>query len=96
MLGQWQLLAAYGWSGKVKGLSFGNDETRARAFTIGAKHFLSKRTGVYVSLNQYRNEGNAWGDFSGNGMSSAPGGALSAANRGADPRIIAAGVMHNF
>jgi predicted porin len=96
MLGQWQLLAMYGWSGNVKGLSISNDQTRARAFTLGAKYFLSKRTGIYVSLNQFRNERNAWGDFVGAGNSSATGGALRANNRGADPRIIAVGVMHNF
>jgi predicted porin len=101
MLGQWQLMAQYAWSGKVTGLSVNNSDTRAKAWTLAAKYFLSKRTGVYLSLNQTRNEDNAWADAnSGGGYSSgaqAPSNSgLSAGNRGADVRIIAVGIHHNF
>jgi predicted porin len=99
MLGQWQLMAQYGWSSKVKGLTgaVGNDDTEVKAYTLAVKYFLSKRTGVYLSLNGTRNEDNAWGDAtSGGGMSSGPGGTLTAANRGADIRIIGLGFHHNF
>jgi len=97
MMGQVQLLAQYLWSAKLKGLSVSNDDTQLKSWTLAAKYFLSKRTGVYASYIQVKNEANAWGDISGGGYSSGPGtGALSAANRGADPRIIAVGVMHNF
>jgi predicted porin len=97
MLGQWQLMAQYAWSGKVTGLSVGNNDTRAKAWTLAAKYFLSKRTGVYASLNQTRNEDNAWADAnSGGGYSTAGGTGLGVANRGADIRIIAVGIHHNF
>jgi predicted porin len=99
MLGQWQLMAQYAWSGKVTGLSgpLGSDNTRAKAYTLAAKYFLSKRTGVYASLNATRNEDNAWADAnSGGGYSSASGTGLGVGNRGADTRIIAVGLHHNF
>ena len=35
----------------------------------------------------------AWADHTGGGVTSGP---LTVANRGADPRIIGVGVMHNF
>jgi len=97
MMGQWQLMAQYAWSTKVDGLSggtIGNDQTRAKAWTLAAKYFLSKRTGVYVSWNETDNENNAWADAnSGGSVSSGP---LSAGNRGADIRMIAVGIHHNF
>jgi predicted porin len=97
MLGQWQLLAQYAWSGKVTGLSVDNSDTEAKAYTIAAKYFLSKRTGVYVSFNETKNEANAWADaFSGGGMSSANSTGLGVANRGADVRILGVGFHHNF
>ena len=80
MLRQWQLLATYGLSSKAKGLAFGNEQTAATGITVAAKYFLSKRTGVYVSFNQFRNEQNAWADLSGGALSSATGGALTAAS----------------
>jgi len=94
MLGQWQLMAQYAWSDKVDGLTISNDQTRAKAWTLAAKYFLSKRTGVYVSWNETDNENNAWADAnSGGNISSGP---LSSANRGADIRMIAVGIHHNF
>jgi predicted porin len=97
MLGQWQLMAQYAWTGKVTGLSIDNSDTEAKSWTIAAKYFLSKRTGVYVSLNQTKNEANAWADAnSGGGMSSAGATGLGVANRGADIRLIGVGFHHNF
>ena len=94
MLGQWQFLAQYGKWDKIKNLTLDPGDTDAQGFTLAAKYFLSKRTGVYASFNQIKNKDNAFYDFSNGGSSSNPGTAL--ANRGADPRIIALGVMHNF
>jgi hypothetical protein len=37
-----------------------------------------------------------WGDYLGQALSSAPGGALTPARAGADPRILAVGVVHTF
>jgi len=93
MLGQWQLMAQYAWTAKIDNITV-TDQTRAKAWTLAAKYFLSKRTGVYVSWNQTRNENNAWADAnSGGNISSGP---LSAGNRGADIRLIAVGIHHNF
>jgi predicted porin len=98
MLGQWQLIAQYMFTGKVKGAGAAvEDNSKTKGYTLAAKYFLSKRTGVYFSFNQYTNESNAFIDFGTGGcLSSAAGCHLSAAQAGADPRIIALGVMHNF
>ncbi|OGA64224.1 MAG: hypothetical protein A3G81_25155 [Betaproteobacteria bacterium RIFCSPLOWO2_12_FULL_65_14] len=103
MLGQWQLIGQYAWTGKVSGLAAGGDNTRIKAYTLAAKYHLSKRTGVYASLSQIRNEARAIGDWGAGGQSSASLnggpfalGSLTSASAGADPRIIAVGIMHNF
>jgi predicted porin len=98
MLGQWQLLAQYAWTGKLEGITT-TDQTRTRGFTVAAKYFLSKRTGAYVSFTGIKNEGNAIGDLTGGGYSTTGASGsqgLPAGSRGADPRIMAIGVMHNF
>ena len=94
MLGQWQFIAQYGHWGKIKDLTVDPGNTDAAVYTVAAKYFLSKRTGVYLSFNQIKNKDNAWYDFSNGGSSSIN--STSVGNRGADPRIIALGVMHNF
>jgi predicted porin len=94
MFGQLQVIAQYANFGKVKGLTTDPGNTEARGFTLAGKYFLSKRTGVYASWNQIDNKDNAWWDISNGGSSSRA--TTSVANRGADPRIIAVGVMHNF
>lgn len=96
MMGQWQLLAQYAWSSKIQGLTVDPGQTRTKGYTIAAKYFLSKRTGVYGSFNAVRNENNAWGDLSGGGFSSAGATGLGSAHAGADMRNMAIGVMHNF
>jgi len=96
MLGQWQLIAQYAKFGKIKDLTNDPGGTDAQGYTLAAKYFLSKRTGVYASFNQLKNKENAWWDISNGGSSSAAGANLTITNRGADPRIIAVGVMHNF
>jgi predicted porin len=92
MIGPWQLLAQYGWTSKVKGLTGADTgNTQVKGITLGGKYFLSKRTGVYVTYNKITNQSNAFADYGGGiGMT------LVAANEGADPRVIAVGVMHNF
>jgi predicted porin len=101
MLGQWQLLAQYAWTGKLEGVNgaLGSADSRTKGFTIAAKYFLSKRTGAYASFSAVRNEANAIGDLTGGGYSSTGSSGsqgLPAASRGADPRILGIGVMHNF
>jgi predicted porin len=97
MLGQWQLLAQYAHFGKLKNLTVDPGSTDAQGYTLAAKYFLSKRTGVYASFNQIKNKENAWWDISNGGSSSSGAtGNTTVLNRGTDPRIMAVGLMHNF
>jgi predicted porin len=93
MMGQVQLLAQFYRANDVKVGGSEVSDSEVSAWTFGAKYFLSKRTGVYASLNLIRNGDMAWADHTGGAYTSGP---LTAANRGADPRILAVGVMHNF
>lgn len=95
MFGQWQVIAQYAKFAEIKNLTVDPGGTDAQGYTLAAKYFLSKRTGLYASFNQVKNKENAWWDMS-NGGSSSANTALAVANRGADPRIIAVGLMHNF
>ena len=95
MLGQWQLIAQYANWGKLKGVADASN-TDAQGFTLAGKYFLSKRTGVYASFNEIKNKDRAFWDLSNAGYSSATGGALPVTSAGADPRMFAVGVMHNF
>jgi predicted porin len=94
---QFQLFGGYGRTGDVKNSS-GLQDTKSSIFTLGLRYNLSKRTGVYVDYGQIRNERNNYLDWTIGGLSSAtgPGGSLTAANAGADPRIFGMGIMHNF
>ena len=94
MFGQWQVIAQYAMFGKIKDLTNDPGATDAQGFTLAAKYFLSKRTGVYASFNQIKNKENAFYDISNGGSSSVA--STAVANRGFDPRIMAVGVMHNF
>jgi predicted porin len=96
MMGQWQFIAQYAMFDKIKNLSVDPGATDAQGYTLAAKYFLSKRTGLYASFSQIKNKENAFWDMSNAGFSSAPGAVLSNGNRGADPTVFALGVMHNF
>jgi predicted porin len=93
MIGQVQLLAQFYKANDVKVGGSEVDDSDVTAYTLAAKYFLSKRTGVYLSFNAIRNGDFAWADHTGGAYTSGP---LSAATRGADPRILALGIMHNF
>ena len=94
MAGQWQLLAQYAWSSSVSGATGADvSGTKFNGTTLGAKYHLSKRTGVYATLNTVKNGSNQYADLSGGGYSSGP---LTATHEGADVRIIGLGMMHNF
>ena len=96
MFGQLQVIAQYANFGEIKNLTTDPGNTEAQGYTLAAKYFLSKRTGVYVSYSKLENKDNAFWDISNAGFSSASGGVLTNANRGADPQVFALGVMHNF
>ena len=95
MFGNLQGMAQYGTLGDVSGCGVANgcSNTGAKAYLVAAKYHLSKRTGVYVSYTQIKNESNQIADYNGGNMGVAPTGTLPA---GADPKIFAVGVMHNF
>jgi predicted porin len=97
MLGPWQFLAQYYQSTDVD-FSIGGElaDSSTTGYTLAAKYFLSKRTGVYVSYNHAKNDTNQFADFSGGGISSAGAGGLPLTSAGADVTIMAIGVMHNF
>ena len=97
MIGQWQILAQYYNGDEVDSSIAGDlDETDVQGWTFGVKYFLSKRTGVYASYHNVKNGDLAFADLNGAGMSSSSSGTLPATSAGADVKIFAVGVMHNF
>lgn len=70
--------------------------TNAVQWMVGARYTLSKRTNVYATYNAARNASNYNLDYAVAGMSSAAAGGLAATSSGADPRVWAIGMMHNF
>jgi predicted porin len=72
------------------------DDTGANQVTLALRYIFSKRTHAYVSYNKIDNEKNYNQDFNGASLTArgAPGSSLQAT--GADPTIIAVGLMHNF
>ena len=95
MFGNLQGMAQIGTIGDAKGcaVSANCDNTGAKAWLVSAKYHLSKRTGVYASYTKLSNESRHINDYNGGNMGVAARGALPA---GADPRIFAVGVLHNF
>lgn len=96
--GNLQVLAAHGRAGNVSGntgVALTGD-SKSRQTMIGARYFLSKRTTVYGTYNTTSNGDMNWNDYAAAGYSSAGAAGLAAANRGADPKVVAIGVMHNF
>jgi predicted porin len=76
------------------------DNTGANQVTLALRYIFSKRTHAYVSYNKIDNETNYNQDFNGAALTARAGtsAALTAAAQavGADPTIIAVGLMHNF
>ena len=98
--GNIQALAEVGKVQKAKGCSVSAncDNTESTGLMVAGRYLFSKRTAAYASYNRITNKDNATWDTSGGGQSSASasGGFLPAGSAGADPRIIALGVIHNF
>ncbi len=114
--GNVQALAQFGQGGKVSGCTETAattcDNTKTRAFMLGGRYNMSKRTAVYLTWNQITNQSNANMDYVGGSITSAnngvpavsatssglatPVGGVPATSAGADPRIIALGVWHQF
>src|SRR6266581_1016124 len=97
--GTFQALAEFGKIQKATGCSgTGCDSTGATGIMVAGRYLMSKRTALYASINKIRNDNNATFDASGGGISSASasGGFLPAGSAGADPQVVAVGVIHNF
>ncbi len=99
MFGNIQALAQYGQLGKVTGCTIAGacDSTEARAYMVGGRYLVSKRTALYATYNVVTNKANQTLDYVGGGISSAPNvGLLPGIAPGADPKILALGIIHNF
>jgi predicted porin len=98
--GNVQVMAQYGQLGDLKSCDSdaapGNiacGDSSARAYMVGLRYFLSKRTWVYASYNGVSNKSNQFADYTNAGYTSVGGGTLP---YGADPQVWAAGILHNF
>jgi predicted porin len=92
IFGPIQALAMYGKLNKATGC--GNtacDNLEATSYMVGAKYLLSKRTGAYFTYNATTNKSNQTLDYTAAGITNA-----NTLPAGADPKIFALGVIHNF
>jgi len=89
--GGWMAHGQYAKVGNIKGTSAGEQAgTGAKAYTLGATKSVSKRTHFYGALHSITNEANAAYNMTGGNYASA-----TSAN-GADIKMIALGMQHNF
>ncbi len=100
-MGNTQLLGQYARASNASGMTGATTgSSDIRQWMLGAKYNLSKRTGMYVTYNRIQNAELAFSDYAGGGYTSsqnaAGAGTLGVQQRGADPTVIAVGVMHNF
>ena len=80
-------------AGAVAGVSGSTcDATESTSYMVGARYLLSKRTAAYVTYNKTTNKANAAADYTAAAYTANPG----AFPVGADPRVWAIGLMHNF
>ena len=64
---------------------------------VGGRYLVSKLTALYATYNVVTNKANQTLDYVGGGISSAPNvGLLTGIAPGADPKILALGIIHNF
>lgn len=96
VFGNIQPLAQYARSNKETGCSPSTgtgrcDDTESNSIMVGARYLLSKRTAAYVTYNKTTNKDNAALDYTSAGYN-----ALASIPAGADPRIWAIGILHNF
>lgn len=91
--GNFQALAMAGKLQKATGCGpvGGCDNTEATSFMVGGRYLLSKRTATYVTYNRTTNKDNQTIDYTAASMTSA-----NPLPAGADPKILALGVIHNF
>jgi predicted porin len=99
LFGNVQALAMYGklnsarGCGALNGTANGCAGTDATAYMVGVRYLLSKRTSAYLTYNKVTNGSNQISDYTNDGYTAAPAAGIGA---GADPRVLAVGLMHNF
>ena len=71
-------------------------DTDATAFMVGGRYLLSKRTWVFASYNQVNNQVNNFADFTGGSITSVAGNGTPLYPMGADPKLWAIGIFHQF
>jgi predicted porin len=81
------------WQPAVEGAPAGQqcEGTNSTQITVALRYIFSKRTHAYISYNKMDNDTRYNHDFTGAAMT-----ARTLAATGADPVVIAAGVIHNF
>ncbi|HEY7675418.1 MAG TPA: hypothetical protein VH867_09405, partial [Burkholderiales bacterium] len=68
------------------------DNLEATSYLVGGRYLLSKRTAAYLTYNATTNKDNQVLDYGAAGITSA----AQPLPAGADPKVIALGVIHNF
>jgi predicted porin len=99
LFGNIQALATWAKTANIGGCVTAGacNNTGATSIGVGARYLFSKRTAVYASYSKISNESNNNMDFVIAGMTSAAAPlSLGAASVGADPRIVAVGILHDF
>ena len=98
--GNFQVLAQYGQLSNLKSCDSdatpGNvacGDSGARAYMLGLRYIMSKRTWVYASYNGTSNKSNQFADYTNAGYTSVNGAPFP---YGADPEVWALGILHNF
>jgi len=97
MFGPFHPIVQYYTIAKIKGsgcLGTACNLTEASQITLALRYIFSKRTHAYISYNKVDNDANYNQDFNGASLTARNGAAAQAV--GADPTIIAVGLMHNF
>jgi predicted porin len=108
MFGPWHPILAFSSVGDIDGSGCGAtigglsgapagqqcEKTSATQITAAVRYIFSKRTHAYLSYNKIDNETRYNMDFNAASYTSRSGAAAQAT--GADPTVIAAGVIHNF
>jgi len=93
LFGNIQALAMIGKLNKVTGctISANCDQTEATSYLVGGRYLFSKRTAAYLTYNATTNKDNQVLDYGAAGITSS-----NPFQAGADPKVIALGVIHNF
>jgi len=93
LFGNIQALAMVGKLQKATGCSnTACDNLEATSYLVGGRYLLSKRTAAYLTYNATTNKDNQVLDYGAAGITSA----AQPLPAGADPKVIALGVIHNF